>query len=343
MDGSVGQNARTGIVTIGRNEGERLKQCLRSLPPNIPAVYVDSGSTDGSIEFARGIGIEVIELDMSIPFTAARARNVGWRRLVSLNQGLEFVKFIDGDCELDPQWLDQAIKTLEREGRVAGVFGRRRERYPEATIYNRMCDDEWNTPIGEAESCGGDVLFRVSALRAVDGYSNALIAGEEPDLCLRLRREGWTLLRVDAAMTLHDAAISSFSAFWKRTERGGFAYAEHVWIHGNGAIPSWRRQLFGIIFWGLMLPLLLLICIIAFVSQGCFPALVATMVVLSLYPLQITRVARNKATATADSKFVWEYASLVVVGKVAQAIGVLRCWGRHMMRRPGRLIEYKGL
>ncbi len=260
MDATVAHESRTAIVVIGRNEGDRLKRCLLSLPREVPTVYVDSGSTDGSTEFARSIGVEVAELDMTIPFTAARARNAGWRRMAAINPGLHFIQFLDGDCELNSDWLRRSIHALIDEDALAAVFGRRRERYAHASIYNRMCDDEWNTPVGIAEACGGDALFRLDALQMVGGYSETLIAGEEPDLCLRLRHKGWKLRRLDAEMTLHDAAITSFRAFWKRTERSGFAYAEHVWRHGKSAIPSWRRQLYGIVFWGLLIPSVVLVC-----------------------------------------------------------------------------------
>jgi len=45
-------------VVIGRNEGERLVACLASLGGEIRrAVYVDSGSTDGSVAAARAAGV----------------------------------------------------------------------------------------------------------------------------------------------------------------------------------------------------------------------------------------------------------------------------------------------
>ena len=63
-----------GVVAIGRNEGDRLRVCLTSaLRDSNHVVYVDSGSTDGSVAMVRELGATVVELDLSIPFTAARA------------------------------------------------------------------------------------------------------------------------------------------------------------------------------------------------------------------------------------------------------------------------------
>ena len=187
---------KIGLVAIGRNEGDRLKRCLRSVPRSVPIVYVDSASTDGSVDFARSMGAVVVQLDLTMPFTAARegTEEIGLAGLEALLldcSEIGFIQFVDGDCELEPGWLTAAEAFLRSKPTVAVVCGRRRERYPERSIYNEMCDAEWNTPIGEAEACGGDAMFRVEALKQVQGYDPAVIAGEEPELCFRLRGAGW--------------------------------------------------------------------------------------------------------------------------------------------------------
>ena len=97
-------NARerhVGVVVIGRNEGPRLERCLASLIGAAQKiVYVDSGSTDGSVQMARRLGVEVVELDMTMPFTAARARNEGFARLQHVLPSMRHVQFVDGDCEV---------------------------------------------------------------------------------------------------------------------------------------------------------------------------------------------------------------------------------------------------
>src|SRR5690349_8029988 len=155
---------KVGLVAIGRNEGERLKRCLRSARPQVKElVYVDSGSSDDSVAFARSLGVHVVELDTSIPFTAARARNEGARRLREVMPDVQFVQFVDGDCELDAAWIARALAEFSERPRAAVVCGRRRERFPEASVYNRLCDIEWATPVGQAAACGGDFLARLDA------------------------------------------------------------------------------------------------------------------------------------------------------------------------------------
>ena len=173
-------------VVIGRNEGARLVACLDALQGQVAwVVYVDSGSTDGSQDAARACGAEVIGLDMTKPFTAARARNAGLDRLRAGAPVPAYVQFLDGDCRLQPGWIATARGFLETHPEVAVACGRRREEFPEASVYNRLIDAEWDTPVGQARSCGGDALMRMAALDAVGDYNPDLIAGEEPELCVR--------------------------------------------------------------------------------------------------------------------------------------------------------------
>jgi glycosyltransferase involved in cell wall biosynthesis len=324
----------SSIVIIGRNEGDRLRRCLLSLPPELNRVYVDSGSSDGSQDFARSLGVEVVDLDPSVGFTAARARNAGLTALRQKSTITEFVQMIDGDCELDPAWIAQAEAALTSEPRLAAVFGRRRERFPEASLYNQQCDDEWNVPIGLVPSCGGDVLFRMAALAEVGDYQADIIAGEEPDLCLRLSRRGWMIRRIDTEMTLHDANLLHFSQWWKRARRSGHAYAEHLWRNRQSAIPGWRRQVWSILVWGLGIPLL---AIIIGLAGGAFAWISATLV--ALYPLQWLRLAL-RGVGSGRTRF--GFAALIVVGKFAELGGVARFALSVARGYAPKIIEYKG-
>lgn len=319
-------DAAVGAVIIGRNEGERLRVCLRSVFPSVrQVVYVDSGSTDASVEIAHELGADVLALDMGSPFTAARARNAGYRRLLSLNPDIRFVQFIDGDCEVVAGWMDAALRHIEAHPDCAGVCGRRRERYPDQSVYNRMCDMEWNTPVGDALSCGGDALLRAQALIQVDGFKDSLIAGEEPELCLRLRRAGWRIHRVDQEMTLHDANITRWTQWWQRTVRGGHAFAEGAWLHGASPDRHWVRHTVRAVVWGILLPLLI-------VLLGLFVDARNWLIAL-LYPMQWLRLTVRDGSP--------QFAFFALMGKFAEAQGVLKfCFGK-LLGRTGRLIEYK--
>lgn len=326
IDAGPALRTAVGAVVIGRNEGERLRACLASVLPSVQrVVYVDSGSTDGSVTMAQAMGADVVALDMGQPFTAARARNAGLHRLLALDPALRYVQFIDGDCEVVPGWMDAALRHIEAHGDCGVVCGRRRERYPERSIYNRMCDIEWNTPVGEALSCGGDALFRVAPLQEVGGYRDSLIAGEEPELCLRLRRLGWRVHRVDHDMTRHDAAITRWTQWWQRTVRAGHAYAEGAWLHGASPERHWVRPTVRALLWGVLLPVLTVLLGLYAGPAGWSLALV--------YPLQWLRLVLRDGSAP--------MAFFTVAGKFAEAQGVLKFLVGRLLGRTGRLIEYK--
>jgi len=320
-----------GVVVIGRNEGERLRRCLESVrPASRCVVYVDSGSSDGSVALATGLGASVVALDMRLAFTAARARNEGMRRLEAIAPDLAFVQFVDGDCEMVEGWLVVAQQLLVARPEVAAVCGRRRERFPERSVYNLLCDLEWNTPIGEARACGGDVMMRVEAFRQVAGYRDDLIAGEEPELCVRLRARGWKIWRIDAEMTVHDAAMTRFRQWWQRNVRAGFAYAEGVRLHGAPPERHWVREWRSAWFWGAGLPLVAALAVLLF---GPLAA-----VALAVYPLQVLRLGwRLRGLGRGR----WARAFFLVAGKFPEAVGQARSWLLHQRRRPAVLIEYK--
>ncbi|NDW02679.1 glycosyltransferase family 2 protein [Salipiger sp. PrR002] len=212
-------------IVIGRNEGERLRACLTSVQSEIARViYVDRGSDDGSQALAEAVGVELVNLPMHLPFTAARARNAGFAKAAAI-AGPSYVQFIDGDCILQPGWIETASRFLASTPDCAVVCGRRRERFPEISIYNRLMDAEWATPPGRTKACGGDTMVRASAFAEVDGFNAAFIAGEEPELCVRLRTCGWSIWRLDEEITLHDADMHSWRQWWQRSRRGGSACA----------------------------------------------------------------------------------------------------------------------
>ncbi len=323
-----------GLVAIGRNEGERLRRCLEvARARTAHLVYVDSGSTDGSPALARSLGADVIELDASRPFTAARGRNAGWRRLRESRPGLPLVQFVDGDCELIDGWIELGARRLGERAELAAVCGRVRERYPERSIYQRLCDVEWDTPVGDAASCGGNAMMRLEALAAVEGFREDLIAGEEPELCLRLRRRGHAIERLDADMVWHDAAIHHFSQWWRRSVRAGHAYAEGAFLHGDGPEHHFVRECRRAWIWGAVVP--------GVAVAGALPTLGASLTLLGGYPVSALRVYRDVRRRGRSPEDALAAGVLLTVGKFAELSGILRFHGRRLGKRERTLIEYK--
>jgi GT2 family glycosyltransferase len=325
-----------GVVAIGRNEGERLIRCLDSLPPGLKgAVYVDSGSTDGSVQRARERGVDVVELDLSIPFTAARARNAGWRRLRDTKGAPEFIYFVDGDCEIAAGFLETAVQLLDQRADVVAVCGWRRERYPERTPYNTICDVEWRAgPAGEIHFFGGDVLVRAGALAAVDGYNDALIAGEDPDLSVRLRAAGGRLERIDRVATIHDVAMTRARQWWTRATRCGHCYAQLSDLHEDKPEKPFSREARRSWLWGLALPA---------VAVGLAPpSLGLSLGLFGAYPAQAWRTYRGSRQAGFTPRESALWSASCTLAKLPESVGVLKYHLGKMMGRRSTLIEYKG-
>jgi glycosyltransferase involved in cell wall biosynthesis len=331
IDPDIGTRpARYGVVVIGRNEGRRLITCLRSVSGAAAVVYVDSNSTDGSVQAARDLGADVIELDMSIPFTAARARNAGFRRLLTILPGLAYIQFVDGDCELAPGWLEAAAAFLERQADVAAVCGRLRERYPDQSVYNWLCDREWDCPTGEVRSFAGNVMIRAEALKGAIGYREDVIAAEEDELSVRLRQAKWRIWRLADEMALHDAAMLHFRQWWRRTCRTGYAFAQGSHLHGAPPELHFVREARRAMIWGLLLPIACVIATIALPRFGWLAWLV--------YPLQFARLTVNNPGSPSDRA---RLAFFQLLARFPEALGLAMFWRDRLLRRHPRLIEHK--
>jgi glycosyltransferase involved in cell wall biosynthesis len=324
--------SKVGVVVIGRNEGERLKKCLESMVGIAgQIVYVDSGSTDGSVEMARAMGVAVVDLDMCIPFSAGRARNEGFRRCRDLVPDLAYVQFVDGDCEVVAGWIEKGVAFLDAHHDVAVVCGRLRERYPERSIYNMLVAIEWDShPLGEGMGCGGNALIRVDAFAAMNGYRTDLMAGEEPELCIRLRAAGWRIWFVNEPMTLHDAAMTRFGQWWKRSVRAGYGVGQSTNVYCAPPEYHTTRASLSVWAWGLGIPIGVLG--LAPWSGGW------SLILFLLYALQIVRLAVRGRRSPREN---WWNAVFTVLGKFPQMLGQLKFLIYHCLRRQPRLITYK--
>jgi GT2 family glycosyltransferase len=337
---NISGSGKLGLVVIGRNEGERLARCFASVRAIPRRVYVDSGSTDGSVALARKESMAVVEL---VPphFTAARARNAGLAQLLTDDPDLEFVQTVDGDCEVQPRWIESALQVLRTEADLALVFGRLRESHPERSIYNALCDDEWNVSAGWAAFGGGNALFRVAALREVDFYNPAIIAGEDTELAMRLRKRGWLIRRIDAEMSLHDAAITGFRQWWNRTRRTGHCYGELAFLHPDAREPNCRGMVRRILIWGGAMPVILAVAILLALMIDSRWWIGVALVFLP-WPLNIARLARRQRRRGLSAKVARASGFFLMLGKLPQLQGLINYHRNRLMGRASGLIEHKG-
>lgn len=340
METDLNLAKRVGVVAIGRNEGERLRRCLDSLDGHgLPVVYVDSGSSDGSPEHAKRRGVHVVNLDLSRVFTAARARNEGFDALLERHPGLEFVFFVDGDCEVVETFIAEAVACMDNRRDLAVVCGRRMERFPEATIYNRLADMEWNTPIGEADSCGGDALMRTSVFQEENGYDASLVSGEEPELCLRIRRRGFKILRADLEMTIHDAAMTRLSQWWVRALRTGHAAYERLAMHGGQENPVHAKRARSAIFWAVAFPIG--VFVLSFLPLIGLPRFSALALLPIGYAVLAFRIFRYRLLRGDSDRTSLVYSLFCVLAKFPEVVGMLNCAVQRCRGIDAQWIEYK--
>jgi len=326
-------NFKIAAVVIGRNEGPRLISCLEALLGHVEhIIYVDSGSSDNSLQEAEKRGVICLSLDMGVPFTAARARNAGASYLIQKYPSLSAIQFIDGDCEIYSDWLTKGRQFLVENSTYAVVCGRVKERFPERSIYNALCDIEWDAPQGEALSCGGIALIRLAAYKQVNGYRDNLIAGEEPEMCFRLRQQGWGIYRLNAEMTLHDAEMTKFSQWWNRAKRGGYAYASSFYLHGQSAEKFKKKEVLSIIFWAGFLPIICLL--LAVINQY-------VLAFLLVYILQILKVFIKCEIKNEKLLIKLIYSITIVLGKFPQFLGIIKFVINKIKNNKEYLIEYK--
>jgi GT2 family glycosyltransferase len=323
----------TGIVIIARNEGERFKRCLASCKGlTRHVVYADSGSTDGSAEHARAEGADVVALER--PYNQPRGRNAGFRRLLELSPSVRYVFFIDGDCELAEGFLDAAHAALEADPTAGAASGRRVELHPEASVYNKLVDMEWNTPVGESDF-GGDVLIRASIVQDLGGYREDMPAGEDMEMCYRVRRAGHRVLRLPLQMSRHDVDLQRFSAWWKRHGRGGMAYAHAALLHWGSPDRYGVRVCASILAYGVALPVACAVLAPPTLGGSLLAYVAANArITMSLRKVRI----QEHGDAAPDATL---YAAFVALGKMAEARGVVETVWKHALGQRMQYVEYK--
>lgn len=306
-------------VVIGRNEGQRLEPSLKSVQATgLPLVYADSGSADGSCGIAEALGVPVVRLDPIRPFSAARGRNEGTAEVLRRWPETQFIMFVDGDCTLDPGFASAAVGAFDRQPNCAIVTGHLSERRPDASVYNRLCSIEWRSapgPIADGKGLGGIMAVRVRAFRAIGGFNEQAIAGEEADFAARLARAGWSALKIDHSMATHDAEMLHFAQWWRRTVRAGHAMA-HRYLGQREASSRARRAVVSSLFWGFLLPLAALLLLL--------PTRGASLLLLAGYGwlgLRIYRYYRSTSLSPSDS---WLATRFIIYAKVPEFLGILR-------------------
>jgi hypothetical protein len=217
---------------------------------------------------------------------------------------------------------------------TAIVCGHLMETQPDRNVYHRLAAMEWDTPVGVANYCGGVALIRIAALAQAGGFRDDLLAGEEPELCVRLRQSGWSVLKLAHVMASHDCAINSFRQWWRRAVRSGRAYAQGAALHGASPERHWVKERRSIWIWGILLPLLAVL--LAWPTHG-----LSMAVLLAMYAALGAKIVRNRTRSWGYSlPDAVLYSWFCVIGKWPQAIGLLQFALEQKRRLGTQLVEF---
>lgn len=333
---NTSKTSLVGIVVIGRNEGQRLLLSLQSMQSSrCPLIYVDSGSSDDSINIASQLTDIVHPLSPSKPFSAARARNEGFENLTSLFNTIRFVQFVDGDCILSNGWLDAAQAALIEDTRRAAVVGHLHESNPHLSVYNRLCALEWKSSPGDLTNfgaLGGISMVRVDVFKSLNGFTENVIAGEDSEFGVRLSLAGYRVTKINHDMAIHDANMTSFGQWWRRSVRAGHAIGQRAEMNGKTIVKDCVQERKSTLFWGVFLPVLASILLIPTHGLSLIISFAYVFLGIKVY------LYRRKQGESAGDAMI--YAKFIVLGKFANGLGLIKFFLNRFKKRY-EIIEYK--
>jgi GT2 family glycosyltransferase len=251
---------RISVVVCSYNGAATLRDCCNGLValdyPDFEVIVVDDGSSDATAAIASEYGFRVISTDNH---GLSSARNTGWQAATG-----EIVVYTDDDASPDPHWLRYLARTFSA-GDFAGVGGPNippPNSCTTAACVARAPGNPNHVLISDREAehiPGCNSAFRRDALEAVGGFDPQFrVAGDDVDLCWRIRDRGWRLGFSPAAMVWHHRR-KSVKAFWRQQRGYGRAEAqlERKWpdrynsvghiswggrVYGSGALTSVTRR-----------------------------------------------------------------------------------------------------
>lgn len=111
------KNSKISAIILTKNDEKRIKECLESISWVDEVIVVDNGSTDRTVDIARGMKVTVVQEKSGIDF--ARLRNIGKEKATG-----DFLLYVDSDERVTPE-LKKEIQELAKtysEGDPAAYF-----------------------------------------------------------------------------------------------------------------------------------------------------------------------------------------------------------------------------
>ena len=226
---TLGVQPAVSVIVISHNTRDLTMQCLHSLSvfENIQTIVVDTGSSDGTPDAVKSLGLHLISASVSTGYAAAS--HLGVKQASSEN-----LIICNADTVFQIESIEPLISALNDKG--VGIAGPRLinsdgtlqqswARFPDVA-------SEWSGALDRSEVDdprsgthmvswvgGACIAMKRSTWDVLNGYNpDIMFYGEDSDLCWRARQTGLrTVFVADAIVTHHGGQSStSRSPLWLR-------------------------------------------------------------------------------------------------------------------------------
>jgi glycosyltransferase involved in cell wall biosynthesis len=315
------ENIVLSVVIIAKNEEKTIAKALAAVVVAIEEarkakvietseiIFVDSASTDKTVEIVRQFPVKIIELPDTWPLSASAGIYCGYRE----SKG-EFFAVVDGDVEVNKYWFRDALPYLQNDDDVADVYGWWEESsqgqgHLLATV-SEMLNSSKVAVAEEIESTGNGI-FRRSSLESIGGHNPYLKGAEDRDISFRLRQAGYKLLDVPVQFGVHHWHLNYLEYYrsvraWSKGEGHAAAYARS---RGNTELFAMYEDNYpSSVFWRVMRQLVLFVTTATSVLAGTFHSQEWLFVGFFLLSIVIFQIFKGKRKGKLRLKlFLYHY------------------------------------
>jgi glycosyltransferase involved in cell wall biosynthesis len=319
MNHSASMNKyKISVVIIGRNEEQHIERSIRSVIKgteqikNREIVYVDSASEDNTIQIAEQFPVKIVQLKPEWPLSPSAGRYIGY-----LNTSGDFIFFVDGDTVIYKSWLNTGIEFLEKNKNAAGIAGMVHELFVDRDdnilgfMKNRY---HQKNHISEVKLFGGISLFRRSVLDLVGPFNPFIVADEERELGLRIRKAGYKLVRISHPMAITYAdSRETIPEIMRRSGSNLYNFGKTLrYCQNNGLFFKYLVERFGFIF-------TFILSIIAVLFVLIFSVIIKKYFVFLIFFVIISALSMIKKKGNIRSMFVSFIKRFVITFKTIQS------------------------
>jgi len=326
------ESAVTGVIVIGHDRNSP-EAAIRSAGDGCAIVFVSIGGDKEANAIARQAGAIVVDENEQALSTGGRARNAAYRQLKKIAPHIKFVQFIDAECALDPDWIGAAQKFMNRRAEVAIVEGWLTSASEKSLDHLIVADQTRHAINGETQTTiGGSALMSTEKFEAVGGFRGDLLTSETADLCIRLRRRGGHIWRLEDTMMMCNPSRSIRKGWWSSAVKRGYQNAYSVSLHGG---PPERLGVMGVaraVFWGFLFPAAVLsAAILGAAGAAMFSPLTSAPLVAGLVlgfggAVYVAKILAATVRHGIFAPSSWSFGYCTVIGRFAEFFGVMNFW-----------------